>query len=60
MKTIIQFSLVALVLISASLTNADSKLIHAGQLLPIAGKNVLTEQSIYIEKGKIVSVSARL
>lgn len=58
MKTIIQLSLVALTIIITNVINADSKLIHAGQLLPIAGKDVLTEQSIYVEKGKIVSVSA--
>ncbi|MEL0037229.1 MAG: amidohydrolase family protein [Gammaproteobacteria bacterium] len=58
MKTFIQYCLLIISLGAASILHADSKLIHAGQLLAIAGDDVLTEQSVYVEKGKIVSVES--
>jgi len=58
MKTFIQYCVIALFITITWNISADSKLIHAGQLLAVAGDDVLSEQSIYVEKGKIVSVTA--
>lgn len=49
---------VSLILCIATLgTQANGSLIHAGQLLPVAGDKVLNEQSVYIKDGVIVSVT---
>ncbi len=56
MKHLIIIILSASAIFTQLNTVADSKLIHAGELLAVAGEKVLKQQSIHIENDKIVSV----
>lgn len=49
---------IVLLLIASPALLAQNYLIHAGQLLAVAGEKVLKEQSVYVENGKIKSVVA--
>lgn len=58
MKSIISISLTLMLFVTTNIVQANGSLIHAGQLLPVAGKKVLKEQSVYVKDGKVVSVTA--
>jgi imidazolonepropionase-like amidohydrolase len=50
-----QLIITILIILSPALF-AQNYLIHAGQLLPVAGEKVLNEQSVYVENGKVKEV----